>query len=33
MLIDGLKIEIVTLDGKPLRRLTLDPTTNYQRIP
>ena len=33
MLIDGLKIEIVTLDGKPLRRLTLDPTPNYQRIP
>lgn len=33
MLINGVNIEIVTLDGKPLRRLVLDPTTNYQRIP
>jgi hypothetical protein len=33
MLIDGLKIEIVGLDGSPLRRLTLDPTKDYQRIP
>ena len=33
MLIDGLNIEIVTLDGSPLRRLTLDPTKDYQPIP
>lgn len=33
MLVDGLKIEIVGLDGSPLRRLVLDPTKDYQRIP
>ena len=33
MLIDGLNIEIVGLDGSPLRRLVLDPTRDYQRIP
>jgi transposase InsO family protein len=33
MLIEGLKIEIVGLDGSPLRRLVLDPTKDYQRIP
>jgi transposase InsO family protein len=33
MLIDGLNIEIVGLDGSPLRHLTLDPTKNYQPIP
>lgn len=33
MLIDGLKIEIVALDGSPLRRLVLDTTKDYQRIP
>ena len=33
MLIDGLNIEIVSLDGSPLRRLVLDPTRDYQRIP
>jgi transposase InsO family protein len=33
MLIDGLKVEIVSLDGSPLRRLVLDPTKDYQRIP
>jgi len=33
MLIDGLDIEIVGLDGSPLRRLVLDPTKDYQRIP
>ena len=32
MLVDGLDIEIVGLDGSPLRRLVLDPTTDYQRI-
>jgi transposase InsO family protein len=30
MLIDGRKIEIVGLDGSPLRRLVLDPTRDYQ---
>ena len=33
MLIDGLDIEIVGFDGSPLRRLLLDPTKDYQRIP
>jgi hypothetical protein len=33
MLIEGLNIEIVGLDGSPLRRLVLDPTKDYQRIP
>lgn len=29
MLIDGLNIEIVALDGSPLRTLVLDPTKDY----
>jgi transposase InsO family protein len=33
LLIDDLDIEIVGLDGSPLRRLVLDPTKDYQRIP
>ena len=33
MLVNGLDIEIVGLDGSPLRRLILDPTKDYQRIP
>ncbi len=33
MLIEGLDIEVVGLDGSPLRRLVLDPTKNYQRQP
>jgi transposase InsO family protein len=33
MLSEGLDIEIVGLDGSPLRRLKLDPTKDYQRIP
>jgi transposase InsO family protein len=33
MLVDGLDIEIVGFDGSPLRRLILDPTKDYQRIP
>jgi hypothetical protein len=33
MLIDGLDIEVVGLDGSPLRRLVLDPTKDNQRIP
>ena len=32
MLIEGLDIEVVGLDGSPLRRL-LDPTKDYQRMP
>jgi transposase InsO family protein len=32
MLIDGLNIEVVGLDGSPLRRLVLDPTKDYQRM-
>jgi transposase InsO family protein len=33
MLIDDRDIEIVSLDGSPLRRLVLDPTKDYQRQP
>jgi transposase InsO family protein len=33
MLIDGRNIEIVSLDGSPLRRLVLDPTRDYQPQP
>jgi hypothetical protein len=33
MLVDGLNIEIVALDCSPLRKLVLDPTKDYQRIP
>jgi transposase InsO family protein len=33
MLIKGLEIEIVGLDGSPMRRLVLDPTKDYQRMP
>jgi transposase InsO family protein len=33
LLVDGLDVEIVALDGSPLRRLVLDPTVNYQRQP
>jgi len=33
MLIEGLDIEVVGLDGSPLRRLVLDPSKNYQRQP
>ncbi len=33
MLIDGLNIEIVAIDGSPLRRLVLDPSKDYQRMP
>jgi len=32
MLIDGLNIEIVGIDGSPLRRLVLDPSRDYQPI-
>jgi hypothetical protein len=33
MLIDGLNIEIVGLDGSPLRHLRLDTSVDYQTIP
>lgn len=33
MLIEGLDVEIVGLDGSPLRRLVLDPNKDYQRLP
>lgn len=33
MLVDGRNVEIVGLDGSPLRRLVLDPTKDYQRMP
>lgn len=33
MLIEGRNIEIVGLDGSALRRLVLDPTKDYQRMP
>jgi transposase InsO family protein len=33
MLVDDRNIEIVGLDGSPLRRLVLDPTKDYQRQP
>ncbi|HYA68557.1 MAG TPA: hypothetical protein VED63_07480, partial [Acidimicrobiales bacterium] len=30
MLVDGANVEIVALDGSPLRRLVLDPAKDYQ---
>jgi hypothetical protein len=33
LLVDGLDIRILGLDGSPLRHLTLDPSVDYQRIP
>jgi transposase InsO family protein len=33
MLVDGLDIEIVGMDGSPLRHLILDPAKDYQRMP
>ncbi len=33
MLIDGRNIEVVSLDGSPIRKLVLDPTNDYQRLP
>jgi hypothetical protein len=33
MLIDGRNIEVVSLDGSPIRKLVLDPTKDYQRLP
>jgi hypothetical protein len=31
LLIDGLDVKVLTKDGEMLRRLTLDPTRDYQR--
>jgi hypothetical protein len=33
MLVEGLDVEVVGLDGSPLRHLVLDPTKDYQRLP
>ena len=33
MLVDGLDVQILGLDGSPLRHLTLDPRVGYQRMP
>ncbi len=33
LLVAGLDVRILGLDGSPLRHLTLDPSVNYQRIP
>jgi hypothetical protein len=31
--VDGRNIEVVSLDGSPMRRLVLDPRRDYQRQP
>jgi hypothetical protein len=33
MLINGLDIQVLGLDGSPLRHLTLDTSVDYQRLP
>jgi hypothetical protein len=33
LLVAGLDVQILGLDGSPLRHLTLDPGVDYQRIP
>jgi transposase InsO family protein len=33
MLVDGLDVEVLGVDGSPLRRLTLDPSKDYQGLP
>jgi len=33
LLVAGLDVTILALDGSPLRHLTLDPSVNYQRMP
>jgi transposase InsO family protein len=33
MLVDGLAVEVIALDGSPLRRLVLDPSKDYQPQP
>ena len=33
MLVAGLDVHVLALDGSPLRHLTLDPSVDYQRMP
>jgi hypothetical protein len=33
LLVAGRQVQVLDMDGSPLRRLTLDPTTDYQRMP
>jgi transposase InsO family protein len=33
LLVAGRQVQVLDIDGSPLRRLTLDPTTDYQRMP
>jgi hypothetical protein len=33
MLVNGLDIQVLGLDGSPLRHLTLDPSVDDQRMP
>jgi hypothetical protein len=33
MLINGLDVQVIGLDGSPLRHLTLNPRVDYQRLP
>ena len=33
LLVAGLDVRILGIDGSPLRHLTLDPSVDYQRIP
>ncbi len=33
LLVAGLDIQVLGLDGSPLRHLTLDPSVDYQRMP
>jgi transposase InsO family protein len=33
MLVAGPKVRVLGVDGSPIRRLTIDPTKNYQRLP
>jgi hypothetical protein len=33
MLVAGRSVTVILMDGSPLRRLTLDPSRNYQRMP
>ena len=33
MLVAGLDVQVLGLDGSPLRHLDLDPSVDYQRMP
>jgi hypothetical protein len=33
MLVAGAEVRILGVDGSPLRRLTIDPDRDYQRLP